>query len=318
MTRTHKFLVALLMLSAQLLTVDSADARAWFFRGIPLEQTNATGVNNRFSSPLLGGREFYTDVADLFSQLGRDGELVGSLADTSVLGLVAPFDGVPNGPLTNDAADAAGRWKGHSDYVVSNSQVRRATGEGIAVTHLPWRVTERLGDDYLLEMSAVVAAGETARMGYLGDVNSLGTESGLAGELGELVMGIERIDGTQLKWSVAWNMDDGSRQEFSSFLNTPHDSTGEEINLQLGWTDMFDSNDDLFDAWLETSAGNTQLLSGNMSTEIAVHSFGLELTGPESYVTGFQAAVPEPTTCFLSLIGLIGMLTLRHGSKKSA
>jgi hypothetical protein len=55
-----------------------------------------------------------------------------------------------------------------------------------------------------------------------------------------------------------------------------------------------------------------------MSTEIDVHSVGFELTGPESYVTGLQAAVPEPTTFFLSMIGLIGMLTLGRSSKKSA
>ncbi len=316
MTRTDKFLVTLLMLSAQLLIVDSADARAWFFRGIPLEQTDSTGESNRFNSPALGGREFYADVADLFSQLGRDGELVGTRADTRVLGLVAPRDGVPLGPLTGDAAEIAGRWRGHSDYIVSNGQVRRATGEGIAITHFPWRVTEGLGDDYLLEMSSVVVAGETVRLGYLGDTDVIGMESGLGGDIGELLLGIERIDGTQLKWSVAWNMDDGSRQEFSSFLNTPHDSTGEEIKLQLGWTDIFDSSDDLFDAWLETSAGNTQLLSGNMSTEIDVHSAGFELTGLESFVTAFRTAVPEPCTCFLSLIGFIGVLALRRGSLK--
>ena len=175
MTRAHKFLVTLMMLSAQLLIVDSAEARAWFFRGIPLEQTNSLGASNRFSSPVLGGREFYADVVDLF---GREGELVGSRADMRVLGLVSPLNGVPKGPLTGDAADRAGRWIGNADYVVSNGQVRRATGEGIAITHLPWRVTERLGDDYLLEMSAVVAAGETALLGYLGDVNIVGTGSG--------------------------------------------------------------------------------------------------------------------------------------------
>ena len=316
MTRAHKFLLTLLMLTAQLIIIDTAAARAWFFRGIPLEQTDASGLTNRFSSPALGGREFYIDVADLFSQAGRAGELLGSRADARVLGLVAPFEGVPHGPLTGGAADTAGRWKGHSDYVVVNGQVRRATGEGIAISHLPWRVTERLGDDYLLEMSAVVAAGETARFGYLGNVDTVGAELGLDGELGELVMGIERIDGTQLKWSVAWNMDDGSRQEFSSLLNTPHDTTDEQIKLQLGWTDIFDSSDDLFDAWLETSAGNTQLLSGNMSTEIDVHSAGFELTGPDTYVTGFRAAVPEPGTCLLSLIGVIGLVTLRRGNKK--
>jgi hypothetical protein len=201
---------------------------------------------------------------------------------------------------------------GHSSYIVSNGLVRRATGEGIAVSHLPWRVTELLGDSYLLEMSAVVAVGETARLGYLGDVNIVGSESGLSAELGELILAIERIDETQLKWSVAWNMDEGSRQEFSSFLNTPHDSTGEEIKLQLGWTDIFDSNDDLFDAWLDTSAGNTQLLSGNMSTEIDVHSSGFELTGLDSYVTGFRAAVPEPSSLCLAMLSLIGTLALRR------
>ncbi len=309
MIRTHNVLATLLMLSAQLMLVNnSAEARQWFFRGIPQEQPNAAGVSNRFSSPLLGGRDFYADVEDLFSESGRGDRLLGTRADTRIVGLVAPFDGVPNGPLTGNAAEAAGQWLGDSDYVISDGRVQRSTGEGIAVTRLPWRVTERLGDDYLLEMSAVVAAGETARLGYYGDLDSLGT----AGEFGELVMGIERIDATQLRWSVAWNMDDGSRQEFSSFLTTPDGSPSEEIKLQLGWTDMFGRNNDLFDAWLETSAGNTQLLSGNMATEIDVHSAGFELTGLESYVTGFRTAVPEPGTVCLAIIGLIGTLALRR------
>ena len=91
------------------------------------------------------------------------------------------------------------------------------------------------------------------------------------------------------------------------------DSTSEELKLQLGWKDMFASDNDLFDAWLETPDGNTQLLSGNMGTEIQVHSAGFELTGTESFVTGFRTAVPEPGTCCLIMMGLIGPLALRRG-----
>ena len=52
-----------------------------------------------------------------------------------------------------------------------------------------------------------------------------------------------------------------------------------------------------------------------MSTEIDVHSVGLELIGLDSYITGFQTAVPEPSTCLLGLLGLIGAMALRRGIK---
>jgi hypothetical protein len=240
--------------------------------------------------------------------------LVGSVADTRVSQLVAPFDGVPPGWLTGNAASAAGRWSGDTDYVVSDGRLQRDSGVGIGVTHMPWRVMERLGDDYLLEVSAVVADGETARIGYLADP-ALGTDRGLESELGELTMSVTRIDGRNLEWAVSWNMDNGSRQRFSSVLTTPADTTGEELNFQLGWEDVLGSNNDLFDAWLETSTGNTQLLAGNLATSIDVHAVGLELTGTDSYIVGFRAAVPEPNACGVAVVGVLGIFILRRRRK---
>jgi hypothetical protein len=312
MTFKHNSALACLTLLAQLAIVHASDAGEWFFRGIPREQTNDLG-SNKIESPVLTrvDNDFYVDIEDRFS---RNGALAGSLADIRVSQLVAPFDGVPLGWLTGDAANAVGRWSGDTDYVVSDGRLQRDSGLGIGVTHVPWRVTERLGDDYLLEVSAVVADGETARIGYLADP-SLGTNRGLESELGELTMSVSRIDGRNLEWAVSWNMDDGSRQRFSSILTTPTDTTGEELNLQLGWEDVLGSNNDLFDAWLQTSTGNTQLLAGNMATSIDVHAVGLELTGPESYIVGFRAAVPEPNALGLTLVGILGLVGLRRRCK---
>lgn len=313
MTSTHKSVFAFLLLLAQLTMVNTADAGEWFFRGIPREQVNAFG-SNRIESPVLTRAEndFYVDIEDSFS---RNGVLSGSLADTRISQLVAPFDGVPPGWLGGAALDVAGRWEGSTDYVVADGKLQRSSGAGIGVTHMPWRVTEGLGDDYLLEITAVVADGETARVGYLGDP-SLGTDLSLESDLAELIMSVTRLDGTNLEWAVSWNMDDGSRQRFSSFMTTPSDTTGEEIRLQLGWEDIMGTNNDLFDAWLETSSGNTQLLAGNMATSIDVHALGLELTGPESYVVGYRASVPEPSSLGLAFIGLVGLFGLRRRSSK--
>lgn len=316
MTCTHRSVFAFLLLLTQFAIVNTSDAGEWFFRGIPLEQTNAFG-SNRVESPVLTRAEndFYVDIEDSFS---RSGVLAGSLADIRISQLVAPFDGVPYGWLSGSASRAVGRWGGSTDYVVADGKLQRSSGAGIGITHLPWRVTERLGDDYLLEMTAVVAEGETAHIGYLGDP-SLGTERSLESELGELTMSVTRLDGTNLEWAVSWNMENGSRQRFSSFLTTPSDTTGEEIRLQLGWEDVLATNNDLFDAWLETSSGNTQLLAGNMATSIDVHALGLELTGPESYVVGYRASVPEPSSLGLAFIGLVGLLGLkrRHNGSRT-
>ena len=307
MTSTHKSVHSFLLLLTQVLIVNSTDAGEWFFRGIPREQVNAFG-SNRIDSPVLTreDNDFYVDIEDSFS---RTGILSGSLADRRISQLVAPFDGVPLGWLDGAALNAVGRWEGSTDYLVTNGRLQRSSGAGVGITHMPWRVTERLGDDYLLEMTAVIAEGETARIGYLGDPNvDLGRS--LESDLGELAMSVTRLSGTDFEWAVSWNMDDGSRQRFASFLTTPSDTTGEEINLQLGWEDVLGTNNDLFDAWLETSSGNTQLLAGNMATSIEVHAVGLELTGQDSYVVGYRASVPEPSSLGLVFVGMAGLFSL--------
>lgn len=210
--------------------------------------------------------------------------------------------GVPNGTLTGLALDSHGVWSG-GNYFVENGRI---TGDGTA--SIGWVIEEGLGDDYLLEMSAVIAEGATARFGYLGEQNSSQT---LDSDLTELGMSITRLSATELEWSVSWNMDDGSRQDFSSTLTTQTDTTDEPILLQLGWEDVAASNNDLFDAWIETSEGSSRLLAGNMATSIDVQAIGLELEGEGVSVTNFRAAVPEPTSLGLTFIAFLGLLGTR-------
>jgi hypothetical protein len=287
-----------------------------FFRGIPLPFKG-----NELTTP-TSYVPMYTDFSDNFA---RDGALNDSVVDGFRTGYVPPFEfdpagnPVPDGLLTGVAAHLAGRWmpQSGSDYVTSNlkgGSVRRVTDGGPAVACLPWRVYPELGRGYLLEMSAIVAEGETVSMAYFGDVQAYGTSQGLDNELGQLVLGIARgtqAAGTQdqLTWNIAWD-DNGSRRELSgpsiASLN------GEEIRMQLRWDDIRNSGNDLFDAWLETGSGNQQLLSGSMSTEIDVFGAGFELNGTGSMITGFLTAVPEPSSALMGM-GIFGLLlVLRH------
>ena len=145
-------------------------------------------------------------------------------------------------------------------------------------------------------------------LGYFGDIDEFGAAQGLSGRLGQLVLGIERGEGAeaeQLTWSIAWDQD-GNRQEFRAQLSEDV-AVGEEIKLQLGWLDDLATGDDLFDAWLETSNGNTRLAQGNMLSDIDVFGVGFEFSGTGSYGTNFAAAVPEPTAGGLLMLSLLGM-----------
>jgi hypothetical protein len=286
------------------------------FRGIPLDQ----GPENLLNSPTFVniGEEFpyhrsipYSiDITDDFN---RDGVLPGSDADGWQVGFVAPALGVPDGYLTGQDAEDHGRWMSGdtSEYVTTpegGGRVQRATGDGVSVTCLPWVFERDLGDHYLLEMGANVAEGESVSLGYFGDINTFGAAQGLAGQLGQLVLGIERgtgEDAEELTWSVAWDMD-GNRERLTATLNE-HVPVGEEVKLQLGWFDD-NNDDDLFDAWLETPNGQTRLVQGNMSTGIDVFGVGFEFSGTGSYGTSFIAAVPEPTTGALLMFGIMGLL----------
>jgi hypothetical protein len=261
---------------------------------------------------------FFIDIKDNFQ---RDGQLSGSEADELQIGFVPPYEGVPLGELTGEAAEAHGRWLPElgTEYQTSSAdggRAYRATGEGVAIAYLPWRVEPQLGDDYLIELTASVAAGEMVSLGYLGDIATHGSAAGLAGRLGQLVLDIERGTGDnadQLSWTLRW-------EQNGNASGTTTAAEGDELVLQLGWRDNRNGKDD-FDAWLKTSTGFEQLLGGNMDAAIDVFHVGFEVKdadptdlfgdGTGSYITSYTAAVPEPQTAILLLAGIVVNLGCR-------
>ena len=286
------------------------------FRGIPLNEGTRLDSDafNRVNTP------YWIDISDDFN---RDGLLGLSEADGDQVGFIPPtgFDDAPDGPLTGDAADAHGRWMPEQgDYITSSAnggRVQRSTNNGHEVACLPWHVIAGLGDRYMIEMDAVVAAGESVTLGYFGDITQTGSALGLNGELGQLILEIEReiANPEEITWTVEWDFN-GNRQRVVSSTTAAVD---DELRLQLAWEDLEGSGNDLFDAWLETSSGNQRLAMGNMGVEIDVFGAGFEIEGLNSYVTGFAAAVPEPstsTTTVASLlsVGLLGLLRRKANS----
>ena len=281
------------------------------FRGITLDQ----GDNRLYSNALDRlddlDKPYFIDIHDRF---GRDVvSLEGSDVDTFQIGFVPPTDGVPDGPLEGQNAIDHGRWSYGSDFATVSADggyARRTTLDGDGVAATPWRVEPKLGDYYLLEFSARVAAGEMVSFGYLGDIETVGITEGLAGELGQLVLGVRRGVGgeaTQLTWTVSWRQN-GTSQSLSSTLTAGVD---EELNLQLGWLDGRRSTD-LFDAWLRDSTGDTRLIQGNLNASIDVYDVGFYSSGLESTVHSFTAAVPEPQAYALQLMGLSCLLLPRR------
>lgn len=309
MTLVQKSGVALALLLSQLILINGATAAdepgQWYFRGIDRVQFNSAGDSNVFPTPVLNRETMFADVEDKFD---RTGMLDNTLADTHINQFITTKDrDVEPGPLPEAEAYFAGRW--FSDTLVTSSKKvsTGAASRGYAYQH--WSVGEGVGDDYLVEVSAMVESGDTALVGFLGDPEA-GNYDSIDSALGELTASMTRIDGMNIEWAVSWNMDDGTRQTFSSILTTPNDTTGEDLKLQLGWKDTV-NQDDLFNAWLETSTGNTELLSGNMATRIDVRSLGIELQGEESHISHFRVAVPEPSSFGLGMLGLLGVLSLR-------
>ena len=292
--KTFVAAIAIMIISASSAIAD------WNFRGIPVNQGNNLLPSNSLDRFVDTGEPFYIDVLDSFA---RDGSLEGSDADVLQIGFVPPVADVPDGPLSGSADTAHGRWSAN-DYVTTSANggsVQRTLANEIAIASTPWRVSPNLGDYYQLEMTAVVAAGESVQLGYLGDAATHGTSEGLAGAIGQLIFGLERGTGADegtVTWTVAWDQD-GIRQSFSSTVLSAVD---QELNLQLGWLDG--GSDDLFDAWLGTNESNTRLLQGNMGSAIDVYAVGFELDGTGSSIGSFTAAVPEPTAGMLAIIGV--------------
>ena len=294
----------ILLAVATLLSVGTAFADT-SFRGLPKDQGNNLLFSDSLDRLTLSGKPFYIDVRDQFA---RDGQLDGSDADSLQIGFVPPANGAPLGALTGAMADSHGRWVDSSgDYVSTSAdggRVRRATGNGNAVASTPWRVDPVYGDYYHIEMSAMVAAGETVTIGYLGDPALGQTLDSNLGQLTfELTRGLSSL-ANQLTWTVAWD-NNGLRQSLTNTLTVPE---GDVLNMQLGWLEKMPN--DTFDAWLGSSLGNTRLVQGNMGTAIDVHAVGFELSGTGSWIGGFTAEVPEPATGTIGLILTLGALAM--------
>ncbi len=285
------------------------------FRGLQKDQGS-----NLHSSPVMGldGRWFidfnegFTSYSNLLVGTDEFTRSYGSaLKDTYVdglrIGFVPPFANVPLGPLEGAAAQQAGRWMGAEGYVMSpdlGGSVRLASDqEGAAVTCVPWRVTPELGDFYLIELTAVVAEGESTRLGYFGDLGTHSPAGGLLESgLGQLVLDVTRGIGyasDQLSWTVGWDAEGGA--SVSGAINSDQ---GAELALQLGWNE--DTNE--FDAWID----DHRLVSGDMGTSIDVHGVGFELTGTESRVTGMLAAIPEPTSIYMGVVTFVLLLLAKR------
>ena len=298
--------LAAYLLTAASLFSSAASASDWEFRGIPLNQ------GTEFASPAFGrGLPYWTDISDSFL---RNGRLGASDADGDQVGFIPPVtdEPVPDGPLTGTNADEHGRWMPvFGDYATSTDHggsVRRANGAGIAVACLPWHVISGLGDRYMIEMDAVVAVGESVTLGYFGDITQTGSPQGLNGELGQLILEVERDQASpeDVTWTIEWDLN-GNRQQVVSTLAAPVD---DELRLQLAWDDLLHTGNDLFDAWIATADGTNQhLAQGTMGTAIDVFGVGFEIEGMQSYITGFTAAVPEPSAGFLLGFGILGLVT---------
>ncbi len=298
---------------AAILTLAGSSQADTTFRGIIRDQGNNLLFSDLVNRLTDTGNPYYIDISDDFA---RGGDLNFSEVDGLQIGFVPPYSNVPLGPLSGAAAEQHGRWQTLQGELMTTADnggwARSSTGAGPAVAALPWRVDPGLGDYYLIEMSAKVAAGESVSLGYLGDIDTLSATEGLAGQLGQLVLGIERgVDenAEQVVWTVSW-VDGDSKQSFS---NTATVATDEVLNLQLGWLDR--GSDDLFDAWLGTSTANTRLFGGNMNTSIDVHAVGFDLLGTQSMAGSFTSAVPEPTGPLMALWGLAtALLAMRRRS----
>ena len=292
-----------LMISISIVTLLGSSAAAEpRFRGIVLDQGNNLLFSNSLNRLDDQGKPFYIDVLDNFD---RDMALLDSDADTLQIGFVPPVADVPNGPLLGQNALDHGRWTHGSDFAtfsIDGGFARRTSMAGSGIAATPWRVTPGLGDYYQLEMQATVAVGETVSLAYLGDLDGIGATQGLDGVLGQLLLEVSRglgDDENLLTWTVAWDRS-GTPQSFSS---TTTAAVTEELHLGLGWLDLPNAGD-LFDAWLGDSTGNTRLLQGNLVAAIDVHDVGFHSSGLQSTIHGFTAAVPEPTSAPLAMLGI--------------
>ena len=282
------------------------------FRGIEKVQTRPDGSDNYYrpsGGVVLERINWHIDLQDDFTRTSTS-TLDHSEVDGWQVGFVPPVKQYdlpePYGELPEPYATQHGTWMGGSDYEVSNESVHRTNfSRENALTCLPWEVTPELGDDYLLAIDASIAPGETVRLAYFGDVAANGRFQGLMESAnGQLVLQVTRTSSSAANWTVKW---DGTAPGMISGKANGLDFS-EDLNIMLGWDDGKNANDDRFDAWI----GNERVAGVfGMGGQIESQGIGFELTGANSFVTSFTAAVPEPGTCLLTIIGMVSLCGFR-------
>ncbi|MDA0657376.1 MAG: hypothetical protein O2931_03590 [Planctomycetota bacterium] len=293
------------VLSMCFLCVFSALATAQStFRGIQLDQGN-----NLIYEPVLDRvHPWFVDVVENFTTYTNqtfEGQifsrnlsdtLAGTYVDGLRIGFVPPTEGLPDGPLTGTAAESVGRWMsgGSPQYTMDSAHsgsTDRTSDGSVALACINWRVTPGLGNAYLLEMGVDLAEGESATVGYFGDIGVHGNSlSLLAGPLGQLAFGVERGTGgnsTRYDWTISWWEGTTQQTDTGSVFLT----TSDPVTLQLGWEDGANHR---YDAWIETTAASFRIWQDTMQDPIDVFGIGFELSGTQSKITEFVAAVPEP------------------------
>jgi len=223
------------------------------------------------------------------------------------------------GWLLGDLPDSAGqgRWFGSTDYVLSaehGGSVHRGSGTGPGIVCNQWRVMPGLGDDYLYEVTAVLGTGAENHLtiGYMEDaaVFGGGANSLFDSEFGQLVLDVRRTGpkDEHIQWEVRWDINGarpGSEPHVLEDANGKAFRVGleEELRLILGWNDVPNT----WDAWLEVAGQMFELDGGNLGAPISVFGVGFETGGTGTFVTGHLAAVPEPASGLLMLVGLAGV-----------
>lgn len=310
------YTLALLAALSGLSHADIAMAAGGDFRGIPLGPAN-------FGNTLR--TEWWIDQEDPFFGHTAFLPIVGTKVNGISRGLVAPYENDPNtgnpvplGPLTGDALAVSGRWMGSSDYLYNGvgSVFRNSSNDDTQVVCLPWRITPGLGDQYLIASDVLIAAGESFRMSFMGDFGTFGNADGLMnGGFGQLTAEFTRGTGAQSGFvftTVAWHDEVNGVQTVTTNFNSAENDI---LNLQLGWSDVADD----FDLVLGDGFGpglDRPILSGQLMNPIDVFGIGFQLSGPNSEVSNFLAAVPEPSTYALMGIGLVGLIGVGYRQRR--
>lgn len=277
------------------------------FRGINNLQHNGNGATNDFVTPVLNRAiPFHIDVFDGFGQSGAIDGTRDETGDGFQVSFVPTNESVPVGVVDSNA----GIWSADSDYQASGGRLSRSSGEGSALATLPWRVTPGLGDDYLIAADVMVADGESVSLAYLGS----GGGSDLDGALGQLVVELIRSGDTidyVVDWFSAANPGGGVvRPSSSGSLSALAADLDDGVRLTLGWMDTI-TDQDLFDLYVSTGGGVDLRVSGSMGLAIDVDAVGLSITGTESYFDSFTAAVPEPTSAMMMVLGMLALIGLQ-------